>query len=99
MTCFPSEDNVQAMGCALFTNASLHRSLAALIAGHPDGIPMIIEAMKRFPDVSDLQGYGCMALFNITNHKNFAHYDKIVQADGLIVLAAAKTKHPNNERI
>jgi hypothetical protein len=97
MARFPSSKSVQRNGCLLLGNLASLQSLSARIADHPDTIPSIVAAMKKFPNEAELQQWGCMALGNVSEFKVQAHINKIVEAEGLVVLAQAKTKHPNND--
>jgi hypothetical protein len=96
---FPARKSVQTNACLLLCNVACLKGSVARIAQNPDGIPAIVGAMKKFSDDSRIQLYGCSTLMQISKSKVTAHNEKIVQAGGLVVLAEAKTNHPNNQDI
>jgi hypothetical protein len=99
MSIFHLKEYIQLDACLLLANLSLVKDAATRIADHPVGILTIVDAMNRFPDHEDLQRFGCRTLENISQFNITSHNDKIIQAGGLVALAEAKTKHPNNARI
>lgn len=62
-----------------------------------DGIEHVVDAMRRHPDLAELQGSACAVILNLAVRDNIR--TKIVQCGTLELINAAMQRHADNEEV
>lgn len=90
---FPDNASVihQAIGC-IAVMALRHPSHALMLA-EMNGIPLIMRAMKKFPEAGGLQRQGCLAIRNLVVRNEDTLKDIFMEEQAELLLRTAREKH------